>query len=201
MNIIKHTLILLLIGSSLLQAENIKREETSVLKNNSKYEGRIRLKRFLDEPDGYCLDVPGPHTRLQLDTPAWAHTCHVDALPDQVFKYNFDGQGKFRFIFEKYDLCLTADAPHADTRLKFESCDKPKLQGFDITKRGELKFRGTNLCLFVEETGPYSNKGWKDPFGRGRPVSAGDSHLARFLELHECGTRDPGMSRWRALVE
>ncbi|WP_415404643.1 hypothetical protein [Tateyamaria sp. SN3-11] len=48
------------------------------------YEGRIRLVRFLDEPDGYCVDVPGGGDRVMLSMPAIAHTCHLDPLQDQV---------------------------------------------------------------------------------------------------------------------
>ncbi|HHX8684494.1 RICIN domain-containing protein [Vibrio diabolicus] len=171
----------------------------SALKAPSGYEGRIRLKRFLDEPDGYCLDVPGPHDQLQLSTPAWAHTCHFDALPDQVFKYNMDDNGQIRWVFQTHDLCLTANKLEKSARFKFSPCDEPRLQRFDVTDLGELKIRGGDLCLFVEGTGPYND--FKDPFGGGRPVHAPSSHLARFLELYPCGSGVPDMSRWRAFTQ
>ena len=67
------------------------------LSATSGYEGQIRLSRFLDEPDGYCLDVPGPANAVMLEMPLIAHTCHADPLSDQVFQFNEAGSGVLRW--------------------------------------------------------------------------------------------------------
>jgi len=166
------------------------------------YTGRIRLTRFLDEPDGYCLDVPGPAHAVMLQFPLVAHTCHMDALKDQVFDFNKGGQGLLRWTTEEHDLCFTADAAEALSRINLRPCDQPALQSFTGTAVGEIKLSDTELCIHVERTGPVMlvppTEG-QDAFGRGRPVNPQFSHLMRRLELRACGDGDPSLSRWQAL--
>lgn len=172
------------------------------------YEGRIRLVRYLDEPDGYCLDIPGSLTFL-LPVPPWAHTCHFDRLADQVFKYNKDGKRNIRWTYSdeknSYDWCLTAKSAQDGANFEYVACNKPELQAFEYSSIGEFKLQNTNLCIFVESTGPRAGamtlSGGVDPYGRGRSVNPAYSHLARLLELHPCGTGEPSMARWQAVVE
>ncbi|MEM1261723.1 MAG: ricin-type beta-trefoil lectin domain protein [Pseudomonadota bacterium] len=166
------------------------------------YEGRIRLTRFLDEPDGYCLDVPGPVNARVKEAPLVAHTCHADALADQVFAFNTRSAGQIRWTHETTDLCFEALATDTGAKLDLRECaDKPE-QTFDYTARGEFQLRDTTLCIHVEKTGPAGPGvravDGQDAYGRGRSVNAQFTHLMRFLELRTCGTEDPAMSRWQA---
>ncbi|MEO0465656.1 MAG: RICIN domain-containing protein [Pseudomonadota bacterium] len=167
----------------------------------SGYEGRVRLTRFLDEPDGYCLDVPGPATSVMLQFPLVAHTCHADPLADQVFRFNMDGENRIRWVMDDYDLCFTADDASAMSPLNLLACDAPAKQSFEFTDRGEFRLSDTDLCIHVERTGPASfqpvEEG-QDAYGRGRSVNAQFTHLMRRLELRTCGDGDPAMSRWQA---
>lgn len=165
------------------------------------YEGRIRLVRFLDEPDGYCIDVPGSADRAMLAMPAIAHTCHYDPLPDQVFIFNRGGEGLIRWDFDGRSACLTAASAQAQAPFSFEDCEANKFQNFIFTAFGELRLNDSDLCLAVEATGPRFDEPLgpqQDARGRGRPVNPKLSHLARALQLSHCGEGDPSFQRWQA---
>ncbi len=168
------------------------------------YEGRIRLVRFLDEPDGYCFDVPGAGDRVMLTMPPIAHTCHFDPLADQVFAFNRGGDGLIQWRNAQQSVCLAADAAQAGARFAFDACGGSPHQSFDYTDRGEFRLRDTELCLSVEATGrsfdeqPNSEH---DEFGRGRPVNPKYTHLARALVLDICGLGDPSLQRWQVHVD
>ncbi|MEL7045385.1 MAG: ricin-type beta-trefoil lectin domain protein [Pseudomonadota bacterium] len=166
------------------------------------YEGRIRLTRFLDEPDGYCMDVPGPVGARRADIPLLAHTCHADPLGDQRFEFNTLGEGRIRWTGESEDLCFEALSPDPNSKLDLKACAGEAAQSFVYTDRGEFRLVDTSLCIHVEKTGAglgeTASEG-QDPYGRGHSVNAQFTHLMRFLEMRSCGTEDPAMSRWRAI--
>lgn len=174
----------------------------SSLSSAEGYTGRIRLTRFLDEPDGYCLDVPGPPSNVMLQFPLVAHTCHADPWADQVFQFNLAGQGLIRWTMDDYDLCFTADAAEPMSALNLRDCEAGDRQAFTYTTAGELRLSSTDLCIHVERTGP----GFREPVGedqdargRGRSVNPQFTHLMRRLEMRACGEGDPAMSRWTAI--
>ncbi|MEM6626062.1 MAG: RICIN domain-containing protein [Pseudomonadota bacterium] len=174
---------------------------TASLSDAGGYEGRVRLTRFLDEPDGYCLDVPGPEGSEMLQFPLVAHTCHADPKGDQVFSFNADGSGQIRWTTDTHDLCFTADEAVALSKLNLRACDQPELQSFIFTEKKEFQLSGTQLCVQVERTGPgpfETAEDGQDSYGRGRSVNAQFTHLMRVLELRDCGDGDPAMSRWQA---
>lgn len=179
--------------------------ELTALANPDGYTGRIRLIRFLDEPDGYCLDIPGPVDNVMLKFGANAHTCHFYPLADQVYHFNQSGKGQIRWQYQDHDVCLTAASATAGAKFKYKTCDKPEVQQFDYTDKYEFKLKNTNLCLFVEKTGVGYGEEMKegqDAYGRGHPVNPQFTHLARALELQECGSgHEPSMYSWQAYQE
>jgi len=168
---------------------------------NDGYEGRIRLVRFLDEPDGYCVDVPGGRDRVMLSMPAIAHTCHFDPLPDQVFR--LDGAA-ILWPYGADPVCLSAVSATQGASFGFEPCQSMARQSFEFARNGEIRLAGTSLCLSVERTGPRFGEDPgpdQDAHGRGRPVNPQFSHLARALLLEDCGMGDPSFQRWTAYPE
>lgn len=105
----------------------------STLAPGEEYTGRIRLTRILDEPDGYCLDVPGPASNVMLQFPLVAHTCHADPLADQVFRFNDSGSGQIRWTMDEYDLCFTADSADNLANLNLKACEGSPMQTFEYT--------------------------------------------------------------------
>lgn len=168
------------------------------------YTGRIRLIRFLDEPDGYCIDVPGGGDRVLLNMPAIAHTCHFDPLPDQVFSFNAEGLGRIVWAGKNEPACLTAQGLLDGEGFLFMPCGDPTTQTFSYETGGALRIADSELCLSVERTGPSFRETLgetQDAYGRGRPVNPQYTHLARALTLAPCGVGDPSMQRWQALDE
>jgi len=165
------------------------------------YEGRIRLVRFLDEPDGYCVDVPGGGDRIMLSMPAIAHTCHFDPLPDQVFRLNGTA---ILWPHKRDPVCLSAATTSHGAGFGFEPCKGTARQSFEFAPNGEIRLAGTQLCLGVERTGPAFGQDPtpdQDAHGRGSPVNPQFSHLARALVLEECGVGDPSFQRWMPYLE
>ena len=66
----------------------------------------LRSMYELEDPRGYCLDIPGFGPRMQLDAPITTHTCKY-SLPgfdvDEIFEH---ADGKLRLV--NYDRCLSA---------------------------------------------------------------------------------------------
>lgn len=52
----------------------------------------IQLVDPLDEPEFYCVDVPGFQDNLRTDRPLQAHTCKPGAA-DELFVANQPGDG------------------------------------------------------------------------------------------------------------
>lgn len=165
------------------------------------YEGRIRLVRFLDEPDGYCVDVPGGGDRVMLSMPTIAHTCHFDPLADQVFRLD---AAAILWPHGPEPVCLSATTTSQGAGFGFETCEDAPRQSFEFAHNGEIRVAGTTLCLSVERTGPGFGQDPaldQDAHGRGRPVNPAFSHLARALVLEECGVGDPSFQRWTAYLD
>lgn len=168
------------------------------------YNGRIRLSRFLDEPDGYCIDVPGPVFDVQLQLPAIAHTCHFGPVMDQVYLFNAGGNGLINWKYQDHDVCLTATEAAKGAGFQFVACDAPDRQTFDYTDMGKLRLRGTELCIGVERTGPGFGEDLSegmDAYGRGHSVNAQYTHLKRDLLLEACDSHERSMSTWQAYME
>ena len=71
----------------------------------------LRSVYELEDPRGYCLDIPGFGAQMQIDAPITTHTCKY-SLPgfdvDEIFEH---ADGKLRLV--NYDRCLSADSMEA----------------------------------------------------------------------------------------
>ncbi len=166
------------------------------------YEGRIRLARFLDEPDGYCLDIPGSADRQIPNVPMWVHTCHMFPRPDQVV--TVDPAAGLSWQAGGATLCLTAAAIEENAEFSLAPCDGRPEQRIAFTASAQMQLADSELCLHVASFGPSpfgiptSNE---DEYGRGIPINPPVSHLARPLVALPCAAGDPGFSRWVAMPE
>lgn len=126
----------------------------------------VRLKDRLDRPvDGYCFDILGTGRNLRLDLPLFAHNCKDGATPDSAVIYTSQGQ----FVFPAANVCVTAfgvnDTVLPGTTVLLRPCEQrtpffetSNLQKFDHLENGQLKLRGSELCLSVgnESSSTYS---------------------------------------------
>ena len=71
----------------------------------------LRSMYELEDPRGYCLDIPGFGAQIRIDAPITTHTCKY-SLPgfdvDEIFEHT---EGKLRLV--NYDRCLSADSMEA----------------------------------------------------------------------------------------
>lgn len=135
----------------------------------------LQLADPLDEPEFYCVDVPGFRDSLRTDRPLQAHTCKPGA-DDELFHADRPESGQF--LMPAYDLCMTAEGDRVYTR----PCAATPAQRF--VHRADLTIRAAadDLCLAVAG-------------GKGEPAG-GRSHLRRDLRLIPCAAAEPALSQW-----
>jgi acetyl esterase/lipase len=82
----------------------------------------LRAVHSLDEPRGYCLDIPGAGPTLDLDAPLQAHTCKAqDSIDDQLFEV---AEAQIR----SNGRCLAVDELAAGSPVLLESCTSSRTQ-------------------------------------------------------------------------
>ena len=142
----------------------------------------IRLADPLDEPEYYCLDIPGEGRGVSLDSPLQAHTCKpISEAADELFTMNQPSD--LQIYMPAYDLCLASSGPGAGAILRLQSCADSPLQRFVYTPDGYILPQGQDqICLVI------------DP----RPgiPTGGPSHLRRNLYLEDCEGIEQSLARW-----
>ncbi len=139
----------------------------------------VQLVDPLDEPEYYCVDVPGFGSSLDLGAALTAHTCKPGAN-DEIFAVDQPEPGNL--YMPAYDLCMEAGGTEAPARLFLRVCYEGALQQFDFDSAGALALSGTGLCLAVSPDD-------------GEPTG-GPSHLRRDLLLVSCGEAEPALKTW-----
>ena len=143
----------------------------------------IQLTDPLDEPEYYCLDVPGAGSGVRLNSALQAHTCKSKATAaDELF--TIDHPNKGQIYMEAYDLCVEAEGTRQGSALRLKPCSDSHHQLFTL-ENGLIRLSGRrqdDLCLAVAP-------------GLGIPTG-GPSHLRRALTLEGCETIDPTLIRW-----
>lgn len=135
----------------------------------------IQLVDPLDEPEFYCVDVPGFRDSLRTDRPLQAHTCKPGAA-DELFVANQPGTGQF--LMPAYDLCMEAEGNLVYTR----PCADHPAQFFSHRGDSTIRTAESDLCLAVAG-------------GNGEPAG-GRSHLRRDLGLMPCGEVAAELAEW-----
>ncbi len=139
----------------------------------------VQLVDALDEPEYYCVDVPGFGRSLQLDAALMAHTCKPGA-DDEMFAVNRPGPGNLSM--PAYDLCMEADAAGSTVQIYLRKCSDSEMQRFELDSDGGLVLAGAGLCMVVSPED-------------GEPTG-GPSHLRRDLYLLDCDEAEPALKQW-----
>lgn len=140
----------------------------------------VQLIDPLDEPEFYCLDVPGFGASVQLDSALMAHTCKRNQAADEIFAYD---AASGRLSMPAYDLCMEADGTARGSLLYLAACTEHAHQKFQLQEGGFIRLFDTELCLTVTD-------------GEGMPAG-GRSHLRRDLSLEACTTLTPHLAQWQ----
>jgi hypothetical protein len=147
----------------------------------------VALVQTLDEPRGFCIDMPGFQARARPDRPLHTHSCYSyqgQLAVDQAFDGGLIAKGVFRIL--AFDRCMTAPVQAAGGRLALEACDGSPAQQFRHQPAGQITvLAAPEYCVTAGE-GP-SRAG-----GGGQPV-----HLIRDLTLEPCDRSRDERQRWR----
>ena len=146
--------------------------------------GLIQLLDPLDEPEFYCVDVPGFGRSLNLQGALTAHTCKPGA-DDEMFSLGHPLPGNI--YMPAYSLCVQASRPEQGAELALAGCDDAPLQKFRLNEKGQIRkeqVSDLSLCLTVAD-------------GVGEPTG-GPSHLRRDLTLEACELTDEARTVWSA---
>ena len=89
----------------------------------------IQLTDPLDEPEFYCVDVPGAGRGVRLDSNLQAHTCKpISEAEDELFILNRPSEGQI--FMEAYGLCVEAELAIDGASLRLQPCSDSPLQIF-----------------------------------------------------------------------
>lgn len=146
--------------------------------------GLIQLLDPLDEPEFYCVDVPGFGRSLNLQGALTAHTCKPGA-DDEMFSLGQPQPGQI--YMPAYSLCVQASRPETGAALILADCIETPLQMFRFNEKGQILLEdGSNVALCVTVAD-----------GVGEPTG-GPSHLRRDLTFEDCELTDEARTIWSA---
>jgi hypothetical protein len=141
----------------------------------------------LDEPEFYCLDIPGFGSSLKLNSPLMMHTCkHKSASSngdDEMFAYDSPNPGQIEaFVYGK---CAQVEGPGAGKRVYLEECSNSGLQQFIVTSGGQIQYKAADGSLFCMASAD----------GQGQ-VAGGKSNLRRNMRMQPCDAVAKSLSTW-----
>ena len=118
----------------------------------------LRVIAPLDETRGYCLDIPGHLSSVQIESPLQVHTCkHGIWNQDGRFEAAALRIGVLRM--PHYELCVQAENTSIGARLLLAECTETALQTWTLRDSGQIVLKGfAQVCITVEE-GPSRDAG------------------------------------------
>lgn len=151
----------------------------------------IQLTDPLDEPEFYCVDVPGAGRGVRLESDLQAHTCKpIATAADELFTIDHPNEGQI--YMAAYDLCVEVREAQTGSPLRLKPCSDSQHQLFTfengvVRENGMIRLSGSgsgqdHLCLAVAA-------------GQGIPTG-GPSHLRRGLTLEVCDSTDTTLVKW-----
>ena len=145
----------------------------------------LRSMYELEDPRGYCLDIPGFGAGMQLDAPITTHTCKY-SLPgfdvDEILEHT---DGKLRLV--NYDRCLSAESMEAD-RADVNSIDCGDAHEWQVQADGRVTpSADSSQCLTLAAERVFVNTS----IGTVPPYSS------RAVSLEPCTADASYRQRWR----
>ena len=145
----------------------------------------IRLVDPLDEPEFYCIDIPGFGKNVQLEAPLMAHTLKRFGAADEMWIMNFPNKGQ---IYSKpYERCIEAESATSGAKLRLKKPSDSPLQRFDLTKKGMIVLKAHPELGLAVAAGEGTKAG-------------GRSHLRRDLSLKTVGETDQKLAKWKLVT-
>ena len=142
----------------------------------------IRLVDPLDEPEFYCVDIPGFRQNVQLQAPLMAHTLKRFGSADEMFTMNYPKEGQI--YAAEYDLCIEASGTKPGAKLMLKKPSDSPLQRFVLTDDGKIVLKDHPKIGFTVAGGDGQKAG-------------GPSHLRRDLNLQDVSKAPAKLSTWK----
>ena len=141
----------------------------------------LRLQAPLDEPRGFCLDIPGHRAGVRLERPLHAHSCkHFIWHRDGIFDTAAFERGALRM--PEYDLCVETASAKPGALVRLKECNASKLQTWRRDLSGTVASGAApSLCLTV---------------GAGPSRPAGADHIVRTIRLMPCAPHSAERQQW-----
>ncbi|MCZ0954110.1 MAG: alpha/beta fold hydrolase [Rhodospirillaceae bacterium] len=145
----------------------------------------LRSMYELEDPRGYCLDIPGFGAQIRIDAPITTHTCKY-SLPgfdvDEIFEH---ADGKLRLV--NYDRCLSSDSMEAG-RADVNSIDCGDAHEWQVHADGRVTpTADSGQCLTLAAERVFVNTA----IGTVPPYSS------RAVSLEPCTSDASYRQRWR----
>ena len=151
----------------------------------------LRAVDALDEPRGYCIDIPGSGPTINLDAPLQGHTCKFrDAIADQLF----DAAAGQHIRASEYERCLAVEALEPKQPLLLRGCTDSRLQRWQLTNGRLSPAARPELCVAL---GAERGERW------GTPPLITPVYRRQTLALAECDEAAAKLQafRWLPLAE
>ena len=117
----------------------------------------LRSSYNLEDPSGYCLDIPGFGPRLQKDAPINTHTCKYNR-PGFSVDEEFEVTESQQLRLPEYDLCLSAGSLEAGADVFTIDCAKNDSHTWTIQANGNVSPTDSpGLCLTLGSERAYVN--------------------------------------------
>ncbi|MBT5032340.1 MAG: alpha/beta hydrolase fold domain-containing protein [Proteobacteria bacterium] len=117
----------------------------------------LRSALNLEDPRGYCLDIPGFGPRMRKDAPVTTHSCKY-SIPgfwvDELFEMTDSGQLRL----PEYDLCLSAESQQAGSYVNTIDCSEDTVHAWTVESNGHVSpANASDLCLTLSSDRTYVN--------------------------------------------
>ena len=148
----------------------------------------LRTSAELEDPRGYCLDVPGFGASLDLDAPITTHSCKYSRpgfSVDQLLEQTADD----RLRLVSYDRCLSATVQDAGAGVDMVACAEGG-DAWRIAEDGRVTpDGGDGLCLTVAAEPVFVNT----------DVMTAPPYSSRAVTLEPCAAEAADRQTWRRL--
>ena len=145
----------------------------------------IRLVDSLDEPEFYCVDIPGFGKNVQLEAPLMAHTLKRFGSADEMWIMNYPSEGQIYSSSTK--RCIEVESATSGAKLRLKKPSDSPLQRFDLTDKGAL------VLMAHPELGVAVASGNGTQAG-------GRSHLRRDMNLKKLSETDQALVTWKLVT-
>ena len=117
----------------------------------------LRSTYDLEDPSGYCLDIPGFGPRMRKDAPIGTHTCKY-SIPGFYVDELFELTGSNFLRLPEYDLCLSAESLTVGSNINTIDCNLDKVHAWTMHLEGNVTPEGdASLCLTMSREKVYVN--------------------------------------------